>query len=265
MLRAALASPARLNRFPVKSRISVHPRERDMQRLAAKLALAATAISLIAGAASAQTVKSISHEGLDPASGKAPKQAVLMFHGYTQRGVDMKVVADDLAKRLPDAVFIFDNAPNVARSGFSWYDMQGENAASKAAAKDLATGLVKTAETTWKLKPDHIVAVGFSQGGGVALDAAICSKPNLKAVVSLAGVLESSCDKVSTDQATNILIVRNDSDPLVKEERIVAFEDAVKKAGYTSKRETVTGATHWPAEDGVKKAEDFIVAQLGGK
>ena len=236
-----------------------------MKRLAAKLALAAAAISLMAGAASAQTVASIHHAGLDPASGKAPKMAVIMFHGYTQKGEAMKPIAEALAKRLPDAVFIFDNAPNTQGSGFSWYDMQGENAASKAAAKDLATGLVKTAETTWKLKPDHIVAVGFSQGGGIALDAAICSKPNLKAVVSLAGVLESSCDKVSTDKATNILIVRNDGDPLVKEERIAAFEDAVKKAGYTSKRETVAGTTHWPAEDGLKKAEDFIVAQLGGK
>jgi predicted esterase len=78
-------------------------------------------------------------------------------------------------------------------------------------------------------------------------------------------VLESTCDKPKTGKATNILIVRNDNDPTVKEERIVAFEDAVKKAGYTSKRETVAGTTHWPAEDGIKKAEDFIVKELGGK
>jgi phospholipase/carboxylesterase len=236
-----------------------------MKRLASKLALAAAAMSLVAGAASAQTVASINHAGLDPASSKAPKQAVIMFHGYTQKGEAMKPVAEALAKRLPDAVFIFDNAPNVQGQGFSWYAMQGDNAASKAAARELATNLVKTVESTWKLKPDHIVAVGFSQGGGIALDAGICSKPNLKAVVSLAGVLESTCDKAAGDKATNILIVRNDGDPLVKEERIAAFEEAVKKAGYTSKRDTVTGTTHWPAEDGLKKAEDFIVAQLGGK
>jgi phospholipase/carboxylesterase len=229
------------------------------------LAVSALAAGIGLGAASAQTVASINHAGLDPASGKAPKQAVIMFHGYTQKGEAMKPVAEALAKRLPNAVFIFDNAPNTQGQGFSWYDMQGDNAASKAAARELATKLVKTVESTWKLKPDQIVAIGFSQGGGIALDAGICSKPNLKAVVSLAGVLESSCDKAASDKATNILIVRNDADPLVKEERIVAFEDAVKKAGYTSKRETVKGTTHWPAEDGIKKAEDFIVAQLGGK
>ena len=90
-----------------------------MKRLAAKLALAAAAISLMAGAASAQTVASIHHAGLDPASGKAPKMAVIMFHGYTQKGEAMKPIAEALAKRLPDAVFIFDNAPNTQGSGFS--------------------------------------------------------------------------------------------------------------------------------------------------
>ncbi len=62
-----------------------------------------------------------------------------------------------------------------------------------------------------------------------------------------------------------MLIVHNDGDPTVKADRIQAFQDQLKKLGYDSKLETVTGTTHWPAADGLKKAEDFIVAQLGGK
>lgn len=229
-----------------------------------RLACLAAAAALCAGAASAQTVASTGHAGLDPASGKAPTQAVIMFHGFTQKGENMKPLAEALAKRLPDAVFIFDDAPNAARAGFSWYDMQGDNAASKAAAKKLATDLVSKVQTTWKIKPENMVAVGFSQGGGVALDAGICSAPDLKAVVSLAGVLESTCQKEGATGA-NILIVRNDNDNLVKEDRIVAFEDAVKAAGYTSKREQVPGTAHVVEPAGMKIAEDFIVAQLGGK
>ena len=230
-----------------------------------RLAILAASSLAIAGAASAQTVASINHQGLDPASGKAPTQAVIMFHGYTQKGEAMKPVAEDLAKRLPNAVFIFDNAPTAAGQGFSWYNLRAEDPEGRAAAKKIATGLVKTAEDTWKIKPENIVVVGFSQGGGIALDAGVCSTPNVKAVVSLAGVLESTCDKPKAGKDVPILIVRNDGDPLVKEERIVAFEDAVKKAGYSSKRETVTGTEHWPSPDGIKKAEDFIVGQLGGK
>jgi hypothetical protein len=46
---------------------------------------------------------------------------------------------------------------------------------------------------------------------------------------------------------------------------IQAFQDKLKTLGYESRLEQVSGTTHWPAPDGIKKAEDFIVAQLGGK
>ena len=219
-----------------------------------------------AGGAGAQTVAGLGLQGQNPASGKAAKQLVVMFHGFTQQGVAMKPVADDLAKRLPDAAFVYIDGPLDARGGKSWYDFQGENrAATMAAAKTLAVKTVKDAQTALKVKPENTVVIGFSQGGGVALDAGTCSTPDVKAVVSLAGVLESTCEKEKSGKPSSILIVRNDNDPTVKEDRIVAFEDAVKAAGYTSERKTVAGATHWPAPDGLKIAEDFIVAQLGGK
>ncbi len=230
-----------------------------------KLLTAALLASALALPAAAQTVASTGHQGLDPASGKAPTQAVIMFHGYTQKGEAMKPVADDLAKRLPNAVFIFDNAPATAGQGFSWYNLRADDPEGRAKAKSIATGLVKTAQDTWKIKPENIVVIGFSQGGGIALDAGLCSTPTPKAVVSLAGLLEGTCDKAKGAKDVNILIVRNDNDPTVKEPMIVAFEDAVKKAGFTSKRETVSGDKHWPSPDGITKAEDFIVAQLGGK
>lgn len=228
--------------------------------------IAAASIILGAGAASAQTVTGLGLQGQNPASGKPAKQLVVMFHGFTQQGIAMKPVADDLAKRLPDAAFVYVDGPLDARNGKSWYDFQGDNKASTmAAAKTLAVKLVKDAQTALKVKPENTVVIGFSQGGGVALDAGICSAPDVKAVVSLAGVLESTCEKEKSGKPATILIVRNDNDQTVKEDRIIAFEDAIKTAGYTSERKTVAGTTHWPSPDGIKIAEDFIVAQLGGK
>jgi predicted esterase len=228
--------------------------------------LAAFTVSLGASAASAPTVASLGFQGMDPASGKAPKQLVIFFHGYTQKGDAMKPVADALAKRLPDAAFIFNDGPLDAGQGKSWYVMRGEDTQNtKAAAKDLAVKTVKTASDGLKVKPQNIVVVGFSQGGGMAFDAGACSTPDVKAIVSLAGVLETTCEKEPKGTPAKVLIVRNDNDPLVKMDRIQAFQDALKSAGYESTLETVSGTTHWPAEDGIKKAEDFIVAELGGK
>src|SRR5689334_23366348 len=209
--------------------------------------LAVLTMSLSAGAASAATVASLGFQGMDPASGKAPKQLVIFFHGYTQKGDAMKPVAEALAKRLPDAAFIYNDGPLDIQQGKSWYVMRGEDPQNtKAAAKDLAVKTVKTASEGLKVKPENIVVVGFSQGGGMAFDAGACSSPDVKAIVSLAGVLETTCQKEAKGKPAKVLIVRNDNDPLVKMDRIQAFQDGIKAAGYDSQLIQVSGTTHWP-------------------
>ncbi|MDB5452089.1 MAG: hypothetical protein JWO33_667 [Caulobacteraceae bacterium] len=236
-----------------------------MKRFLTMTALAAGLT--MAGAAHAQTVASLGDKGLDPASGKAPKQLVVFFHGYTQTGDAMKVLADDLAKRLPDAAFVFNDGPMTVGQGKSWYVLRGPDPDNtKAASKTLAVDTVRKAQAGLKVKPENTVVVGFSQGGGVAFDAGSCSTPDVKAIVSLAGILDNGdCAKEAAGKTANVLIVRNDNDPTVKIEMIQAFQDKLKTVGYDAKLEQVSGATHWPAPDGIKKAEDFIVAQLGGK
>src|SRR5262245_4233919 len=160
------------------------------------LMLTALAVGLGAGAAHAQKVADLGFQGMDPASGKAPKQLVVFFHGYTQTGAAMKPLAEGLAKRLPDAAFVFNDGPLTAGQGKSWYVLRGEDPENtKGKVKDLAVDTVKKASAGLKVPNQNIVVVGFSQGGGVALDAGLCSTPDVKAVVSLAGLLESTCDK----------------------------------------------------------------------
>ena len=237
-----------------------------MKRFIAYAALTALAIGMGAGAASAQQVADLGFAGMDPKSGKAPKQVVIFFHGYTQRGVAMKPLADTLAKRLPDAAFIFNDGPLTQGDGKSWYVLRGEDPQNtKGAVKKLAVDTVTKASEGLKVPHDKIVVVGFSQGGGVAFDAGSCSTPDVKAVVSLAGVLANGdCAKEASGKPAEVLIIHNDGDPTVKADRIQAFQEQLKKDGYESKLETVSGATHWPAPEGLIKAQDFIVAQLGG-
>lgn len=232
-----------------------------------RFALLAAIAALGAGAASAQTVASLGMQGQDPASGKAPKQLVVFFHGYTQTGAAMKPAVDALAKRLPDAAFVFNDGPLTAGQGKSWYVLRGPDPdGTKAKVKDIAVKTVADAQKGLKVSPANTVVVGFSQGGGVAFDAGSCSSPDVKAIVSLAGILANGdCAAEKGGKPASVLIVRNDGDPTVKIEMIQAFQDDLKKMGYDAKLEQVTGTTHWPAEDGLQKAEDFIVTQLGGK
>lgn len=236
-----------------------------MKRLAGLLALS-VAVGLGAGAAHAQKVADTGMQGLDPASGKAPKQVVVMFHGYTQNGQAMKPLAQELAKRLPDAAFIFNDGPMTAQGGKSWYVLRGEDKDNtRGAVKQIAVDTVNKASDVLKVPHDRIVTVGFSQGGGVAFDAGTCVKGDVKAVVSLAGIIANGDCAAEVDGKTpNVLIVHNDKDPLVGADRIKAFQDKLTEGGYTSKLDEVAGEAHWPSPDGIQKAVDFIVAQLGG-
>jgi predicted esterase len=233
---------------------------------AAASLLALTACQTPAPAAPPQTLASLGHQGLDPASGKAPKQLVVFFHGYTQKGEAMRPLAEAMARRLPDAAFVFDNGPITQGAGFSWYNFRSEDTPqTMAAGKTLVTDKVKALSAAYRVPPQNIVTIGFSQGGGMAFDAGACQSPDVKAVVSLAGVLESTCQKEASGSPASVLIVWNEGDPTVKKDRIDAFQSALKTAGYDSKLETFQGTTHWPAADGLKRAEDFVVAQLGGR
>src|SRR5690606_35055923 len=160
--------------------------------------------------------------------------------------------------RLPDAAFIFNNGPLPQGNGYSWYVLRGEDPDNtKAKAKDLAVETVKKVSEGLKIPHENIVVVGFSQGGGVAFDAGACSTPDVKAVVWRAGITASGdCAKEASGAPANVLIVRSDGDPTVGADRIQAFPETLKSGGYDSKLETVSGTSHWPASDGLIKAQD---------
>lgn len=231
------------------------------------LALLALSVAAGAGGAHAQKVADLGMAGLDPKSGGAPKQVVIFFHGYTQRGMAMKPLADTLAKRLPDAAFIFNDGPLSVNDGKSWYVLRGEDTENtKGAVKKLAVDTVTKVSEGLKVPHDKIVTVGFSQGGGMAFDAGSCSTPDVKAVVSLAGVTANGdCAKEASGKSAEVLIIYNEGDPTVRPERIQQFQEQLTKQGYESKLEIFPGTTHWPAPAGLIRARDFIVAQLGGK
>ncbi len=212
----------------------------------------------------AATLAELGHQGMAPASGGPAKQLVVFFHGYTQRGEAMRPLAEQLAAQLPDAAFVFNDAPLTANAGFSWYNFRGDDsAATKEAARAAAAELVSNLSNSMRIPPSKIVTVGFSQGGGIAAQAATCITPGAKAFVSLAGVIETVCTETSAVSPDG-LIVWNQGDPMVDRARIDVGLTALKGAGYEPTFETYEGDAHWPAPPAIARAVNFIVAELNG-
>lgn len=230
----------------------------------ATLAVACASTPVDYAAPRPSTLAELGQKGLAPASGGPAKQLVVFFHGYTQSGEAMRPLAERLAQRLPDAAFVFNDAPIRVGSGFSWYNFRGSDSAeTKEAARASTAELMARLSNSMQIQPKDIVTVGFSQGGGIAAQAATCITPGGTAFVSLAGVIEIVCTE-TTVVSPDALIVWNEGDPTVGRERIDAGISSLETAGYEPRLETYQGEAHWPSPAGINTAVEFIVAQLGG-
>ncbi len=136
----------------------------------------------------------ISHIKLE--TGSNPKYSVIWLHGLGADGNDFAPIVPELSLKQP-VCFIFPNAPSIPvtiNNGFvmpAWYDILDMNVERKVdvaqlrQSADHVVALIEH-EIEQGIPSENIIIAGFSQGGAVALEAALSySKP-------LAGLLVMS-------------------------------------------------------------------------
>lgn len=126
-----------------------------------------------------------------PAVGAAPA-LVVGLHGF---GSDERQVASMLALDLPGPlVYLAPQAPEPEGSGFSWFGLQAgpggrpePEPAALAGARARLHAFAAAAARAWRTDPARAALVGYSQGGALALDAALRDPGPFAAIAALAG------------------------------------------------------------------------------
>jgi len=180
-------------------------------------------------------------------SGKNPQHSIIWLHGLGADGGDFVPVADEL--KLPVAVrYIFPDAPmrpvtiNGGLVMRAWYDIVSpsmaaqQDAAGIRASQFLIEALIAQ-EVQRNIAPGNIFLAGFSQGGAIALHAA------LRQTVPLGGVLALSTYLPLADKAvgealpgtrdTPIFMAHGRSDPVIPYVLGADSRDALLRFGYT--------------------------------
>ena len=106
-----------------------------------------------------------------PLSKNKPQQAVVLCHGYGGDGKDISNLAINWQRFLPDAIFLCPNAPEICAvnpQGYQWFDLTSEKEEvvlekSLVAEKKLNIFLDQVFDD-FKLEPNNLALVGFSQG-----------------------------------------------------------------------------------------------------
>jgi len=162
---------------------------------------------------------------------KTPDCCVIWLHGLGADGHDFKPIVEqlDLAPQL-NISFIFPHAPMQAvtiNQGFmmrAWYDIRSQDIASEQDeegirySQNTLDALIQQ-QIDNGIKPERIILAGFSQGGVIALQAALRSVHTLAGVMALSTylALESSLSTEKTQQNQDIplFLAHGDADPVI--------------------------------------------------
>jgi phospholipase/carboxylesterase len=181
---------------------------------------------------------------------EAPAQAsVIWLHGLGADGWDFVPVVDAL--RLTDAVpvrFTFPHAayrPVTVNAGYvmrAWYDIRSFTPEGRADSEGLAESVRRVnayleAEIARGVPAARIVLAGFSQGGAVALSAALRFPRQLAGVMALSAYLPFPARLASEKSAANagvpVLMCHGRQDPVVPIEMGREAREVLGAAGYT--------------------------------
>ncbi len=177
---------------------------------------------------------------MDPASGGAAKQLVILLHGLGADGNDLIGLAPHWAEFLPDAAFASPNAPfpcDMTPMGYQWFSVQDRSAAAmlggvRAAAAVLDAFIDQELERL-ELGPDKLAIVGFSQGTMMSLYVIPRRQAAVAGLVGYSGRLVApELLPAETVSRPPILLIHGEADDLVPFESMAQAEQGLEAAGF---------------------------------
>ncbi len=209
---------------------------------------------------------------LPPAAGGAPRQLVVLLHGFGADGNDLIGLAPYFARAVPEAEFLSPHAPYPCRAagfGRQWFDVTDTDPANRLPAIRHAAGLIDAfldaALAERGLTDRNLALVGFSQGTMMSLFVAPRRLRPCAGVVGYSGRLESP--ELLTDELRvrpPMLLIHGDQDELLPVGLLDAAAQALTGNGIPVEHHVRPGLGHSIDEEGIALAGAFLRRTLLG-
>jgi phospholipase/carboxylesterase len=185
---------------------------------------------------------------VEHATGPAPRFTVLWLHGLGADGNDFAPLVPQLVRpEWPALRFVFPHAPlrpitvNNGLPMRAWYDVAAFDLAQRLddaglRATPAAVKALTAREAERGIAADHLVLVGFSQGGAIALAAGLRHRARLAAIVALSTYLpiaeQTHAELAPANAATPVFMGHGSFDPVVPIALGERSRDALSAWGY---------------------------------
>jgi phospholipase/carboxylesterase len=186
-------------------------------------------------------------ETIEIDTGTHPTAAVIWLHGLGADGHDFEPIVPELG--LPDSKpvrFIFPNAPqrpvtiNMGMRMRAWYDILqlGGGPEDEAGIRESQGALEKLIAIQKRngIPARKIVLAGFSQGGAIALQAALRHPERLGGVMALSTYLPLAKtlgqERAAINNDLPVLMAHGSYDPMIPMTRAMQSRDALLALGY---------------------------------
>lgn len=210
-------------------------------------------------------LKIVNGASRQPSSGAAPKQIVLLLHGYGSSGSDMISLAPSWQHELPDALFLAPHAPQRCGmgGGYQWWALTDINPEALAAGAALAAPAIDAFMDLklhqYGLTEASLAIVGFSQGTMIALHAGLRRPRAVAAIVGYSGMLTGAA-QLRHHQITRppVLLVHGSDDPVVPVAALHAAESELKRLDVDVTTHVSLGLGHTVDPVGLKLGGAFV-------
>ena len=210
--------------------------------------------------------KIVNGASLKPRSGAAPKNIVLLLHGFGSSGTDMISLAPQWQDALPDTLFLAPHAPQrctMLAAGYQWWGLSGfapsALAAGAASAAPAIDAFIDRKLAQYGLTEADLALVGFSQGTMMALHIALRRPRTVAAVVGYSGMLTGTAE-LAPDAFSKppVLLVHGTADPVVPIAALHMAESELKRLGVEVTTHISHGTAHSVDPVGLRLGRDFV-------
>lgn len=163
-------------------------------------------------------LKIVNGASLHPLSGQAPKQIVLLLHGFGSNGSDMIELAPAWQSALANALFLAPHAPQRCAMGgsYQWWALGALTPAALAAGAALAApaidAFIGRKFAQYGLCEADLALVGFSQGSMMALPIGLRRPRQVAAIVGYSGMLTETPELQGKTAAWPVLLIHGSAD-----------------------------------------------------